>query len=101
MNKKLIIFGIVFVLLIVSVLAASLNLARHSSRDFGTMSPKEVKTMGYYIKGYYEENDVYYSVCVEHSVEGEIADWIRLKFDDSINQVIILTRNAMENTTNG
>ena len=59
MNKKLIIFGIVFVLLVVSVLEASLNLARHSSRDFGTMSPKETKTMGYYIKGYYLENDVY------------------------------------------
>lgn len=88
MNKKIITIGIVFLLLAVSVLAASLNLARHSSRDFGTMEPKESKTMGYYIKGYYEKDDIYYSVCVEHSIEGEIKDWIKLKFDDSTNQVI-------------
>ena len=86
--KKTIIIGTVFLLLIVSVLAASLNLARHTSRDFGTMNPKESKTMGYYIKGYYEENGIYYSVCVEHSVEGEMKDWIRLSLDDSQNQVI-------------
>ncbi len=86
--KKTIVFGVIFLLLIATVLAASLNLARHSSRDFGTMSQKEIKTMGYYIKGFYEEDGIDYSVCVEHSVEGEIADWIRLEFDDSQNQNI-------------
>jgi len=88
MNKKILAFGVVFLLLITVALAASLNLARHSSRDFGTMSPKDVKTMGYYIKGFYEENGIDYSVCVQHSVEGEIANWIRLEFDDSQNQNI-------------
>ncbi len=86
--KKLIIFGVVFLLVVASVLAASLNLARHSRVDFKTMSPKEVKTMGYYIKGYYEKDGEYYSICVEHSIEGEIKDWIRLSLDDSKNQNI-------------
>ncbi len=86
--KKIILFGIVFILLIASVIAGALNLARHTSRDFGTMSPGEVKTMGYYVKGYYAENDVDYSICVEHKVEGEIKKWIKLSLVDSQNKVI-------------
>lgn len=83
--KKIITFGIVFLLLVAIVYAASLNMAAHTTVDFGTMSPKETKEMSYYVKSYFEKDGVYYSVCVEHPIEGEMEKWIRLSLDDSDN----------------
>lgn len=85
MKKKILTYGIIFLLLVTIAIAASLNMAAHTKVDFGTMQPKETKTMGYYIKGYYENNGEYYSVCVKHNIEGEIKDWIKLKLDETEN----------------
>jgi len=85
MNKKIFVVLLISLLLISIVLAASLNIASHTTRDFGTMSPNEKKTLGYYVKGYYENNGEYYSVCVKHQIEGEIKDWIKLSLDETNN----------------
>lgn len=86
--KKKLAFILMFLISLLIVVAGSLNLGRHTERDFGVMQPREIKTMGYYVMGYYEEDEVYYSVCVDHLIEGEIKDWIRLKLHDSQNQNI-------------
>lgn len=85
MNKKIFIILLVSLLMTSIVLAASLNMAAHTKVDFGIMQPNEKKTMGYYVKSYYENNGEYYSVCVNHEIEGEMKDWIKLKLDETDN----------------
>ena len=85
--KKTITFGIVF-LLLVGIVLASLNIGAHTTKDFGVMQPKEIKTLSYYVKGFYEADNNYYSVCVKHPIEGEIKDWIKLKLDETNNLTI-------------
>ena len=84
MNKKIFVILLVS-LLMVSIVIASLNIAAHTTLDFGEMNPKEKKTMGYYVKSYYENNGEYYSVCIKHNIEGEIKDWIKLDLDETDN----------------
>ena len=79
----------VVLMLIGIVAAASLNIGTHTQVDFGTMSPREQKTMGYYVKGFYEENGIDYSVCVKHPIEGEMKKWIRLNLDETSNLNIL------------
>jgi len=83
--KKILTLGIVSLLLVTIVMAISLNIAAHTKVDFGTMQSNEKKTLGYYVKGYYENNGEYYSVCVKHEIEGEIKDWIKLDLDETNN----------------
>jgi len=83
--KKIIIGLIIGILLTTIVIANSLNIASHTTLDFGVMKPKEKKTLGYYVKGFYESNGEYYSICVKHSIEGEIKDWIKLNLDETEN----------------
>jgi len=92
--KKIIIGLILGILLTTIVLATSLNIAAHTTRDFGVMNPNEKKTLGYYVKGYYENNGEYYSVCVKHEIEGEMKDWIKLDLDETNNLNIFEGQNC-------
>lgn len=82
--KNLVSVTFVFVMFI-GIIAAALNIGTHTQIDFGTMSPNERKTMGYYVKGFFEEEGIDYSVCVKHPIEGEMKKWIKLDLDESTN----------------
>lgn len=91
MNKKYLIFGLVVLLsvtIVTAAVATSLNMKANTREDFGVMSPREIKTQTYYVGGYMKVDELYYSICVKHPIEGEIKDWIRLKLDGTDNKTI-------------
>ncbi len=88
MKKHLVILLGVVLLMVVFVSAAGLNLGSHTQLDFGVMNVKESKTLDYLVKGFFVDGQEYYSVCVTHTVEGDLSKWLRVKVDESSNITI-------------
>ena len=89
-EKKYLMLGVLVLLsaTIVVAVTTSLNMKANTFEDFGVMSPREIKTETYYVGGFMKIDEIYYSICVEHPIEGDVKDWIRLKLDDTDNKTI-------------